>query len=115
MENKSMTEKTAREKSCPFKDDVNYSDTMCIASNCMGWVQAESELKREDHSNGKEMIFKEGRKNGRTPIRTGPSSSTGYWILPALGYCAKIHNDETILELSKRIDDLEKGEVIFKD
>ena len=59
----------------------------CIEDKCAHWRQLHSRVEREDHSGGKEMIFKHGVETNRVPRREGPGGSTGYWILDASGYC----------------------------
>lgn len=60
---------------------------ICIKSECALWRELHPTVEREDHSGGREMIFKVGRETTRTPYREGPGGSTGYWKLDASGYC----------------------------
>ena len=78
------------------KTDMNLTITdrkgleelqFCIEDKCAHWRQLYSQTIREDHSGGKELIFKFGVETNRSPRREGPGGSTGIWILDASGYC----------------------------
>ena len=60
---------------------------ICIEDECCHWHELHPAITREDHSGAKEMIFKHGLETNRTPYRTGPGGSCGFWNLDASGCC----------------------------
>ena len=84
-----MTIASAETKSCPYKFGVEGS-FYCWPSNCMAWTIVQHETSRENHSGGKEAIFKLARNYNVEPVLKGPDNSTGEWIIPSLGYCKRL-------------------------
>ena len=91
-----MTEKEAKTRWCPMvRRNVGWNRDMmhgkvddgcfCIASDCMMWRWECKEIKREDHSGGRELIYEEAAKRGTSPRRE--VGSFGMWIVDALGHC----------------------------
>ncbi len=82
-----ITYDCAKEKWCPFKNDV------CVTLGCMAFIKIENEIIREDHSGGKQMINEAAIKRGQ-PLsdikRIGRDGSEGLYILPALYTCLRL-------------------------
>lgn len=84
-----ISEALASEKNCPFTMDTDNRRT-CISNRCMAWTIVQPATSRENHSGGKEAIFKLARNYNVEPVLKGPGNSTGEWIIPSLGYCKRL-------------------------
>jgi len=83
-----MTNDKASQKLCPYT--LEGTAETCCPNTCMAWVEAFHEHQREDHSGGADMIREEARKRRVPPVRTGPPGSSGYWTVPAVGFCKRL-------------------------
>ena len=59
---------------CP----VHGKGERCIADSCMAWVEAESRIEREDHSNASLYMNKEAMDRGTIVKRNGPLGAWDY-------------------------------------
>lgn len=94
---KTMTNRQASSKQCPFTNNGKN----CKHKNCMAWVKVYDEVSREDHSGGSSFILEQKRKRHHSTgelKRTGPSGCGGVYTLEAEGYCSMAYPNDTIKE-----------------
>ena len=86
------TAEEAQKKYCPFqfnKDEINY----CTPDTCMAWVEVENCVIRENHSGAYEAMLPLALKRNVT-IRKEGVGCTGYYIIDARGYCARLQHGD---------------------
>lgn len=85
-----FAEEEAKQRQCPHVHDLGT----CIGSACMGWVQTQRRIERENHSGGSAMMQSLGVKRGQRVKREGPNGCTGILVLEARGYCGCNHYEK---------------------
>ena len=88
-----LTEEEAKNTRCPFKTTTESRETYfepCDGKRCMAWTKTDNRIEREDHSGGREMMYKSAFDRGQELKREGPPGSLGVWVLEELGTCVRL-------------------------
>lgn len=86
-----LTEEQAARIVCPFtlEKDIPHN---CYCRDCFAWTKTDNRVEREDHSGGKEMMYKQAFDRDQELKREGPPGSLGIWVLEERGTCARLAN-----------------------
>jgi hypothetical protein len=76
----------AKTKICPFNPSWNN----CKGKDCMAWKVVNPRIEQENHSGGKEMMFKERARRNFQEVKKEGIGSTAILILEEQGVCCKL-------------------------
>lgn len=86
-----LTNDQALKVTCPFTLNKENPEK-CLGQTCFAWTKTDSRIEREDHSGGKEMMYKTAFDREQEVKREGPPGSLGRWVLEERGTCNRIYN-----------------------